>query len=100
MERMAAAKVRKYGEEVTVNLRGQAPRRAKVVPFVLTAGGVLHEKASELVTQVAFSARSRQKLALRGLQGSDARDLLLAVIGRVVAIGSMLIMRERTSEEE
>lgn len=100
MERMATAKVRKYGEEVTVNLRGQAPRRAKVVPFVLTAGGVLHEKASELVTQVAFSARSRQKLALRGLQGSDARDLLLAVIGRVVAIGSMLIMRERASEEE
>ena len=100
MERMAAAKLRKYGEEVTVHPQGQAARRAKVVPFVLTAGGVLHGQASELVTQVTFSARSRQKLALRGLQASDARDLLLAVIGRVVAIGSMLIMRERASEEE
>lgn len=100
MERMAASKLRKYGEEVTIFPRGQASRRAKVVPFVLTAGGTLHEQACEVVNQVAYSSRSRERCAVKGMQVSDARNLLLAVIGRVVAIGSMLIMRDRMSDED
>lgn len=100
LDRMANVKLRRYGGEVTVMPRGLGPRRATVVPFVVSAGGVLHEQASELVTRIAISEKSREKCGLRGRHAADARRMLLGVIGRVVAIGSMLIMRERTSAAE
>jgi hypothetical protein len=100
LKKAARNKTSKYGEAVTVRVRGHPARTTRFVPFVVSAGGMLGEDAIAVVNEIAFSQKSRHRVTMRGEKPGVARQLLLRYVGQRVIVGNALLLKTPMEEGE